>query len=280
MPLSTHTLSVIRSFLTADQANKLRALQASRFRGFQGIVFRLLFGSNLPALAQIYNSDKWGSHWYAQHYETHFKSLRRRNLAILEIGIGGYERPDEGGGSLRMWRTYFPKSRIFGIDLYDKSFHDERRIRTFRGSQIDPEFLHRVLNEIGPIDIIIDDGSHMNEHVLYTFNVLFPHLNPTGIYVIEDLQTAYWQSFGGSSDLLNNSKTSISFLKQLVDGLNYAEFEIPSYEPTYLNTHIAAVHFYHNIVFIQKGINDEKGGGPDLGRQMNFNESNRIALPI
>jgi hypothetical protein len=203
----------------------------------------------------LYGTDKWGGHWYAQHYERHFSPLKGKRLNILEIGIGGSEDPEAGGASLRMWRTYFPYSRIFGIDIFDKHVHDERRIKTFRGSQTDEMFVSEVAEEIGEIHIIIDDGSHRNEHVLHTFAVLFPKLHKDGMYVIEDTQTSYWADQGGSSVDLDRKDTTMGFLKMLVDGLNYREFQKPQYYPTYYDSHITAMHFYHNLVFIQKGCN-------------------------
>lgn len=95
-------------------------------------------------------------------------------------GIGGYDDPRAGGASLRMWRAYFPKSRIYGIDIHDKSGHDEKRIRTFRGDQTDRGFLEGVVREIGRPNIIIDDGSHLNAHVVATFEILFPLLADDG----------------------------------------------------------------------------------------------------
>lgn len=87
-----------------------------------------------------------------------------------------------------MWKAYF--------DIYDKTYHDEKRIKTFRGSQTDAAFLKRVAEEIGTIDIIVDDGSHYNDHVITTFKILFPLLSPRGIYVVEDIQTSYWPGEG------------------------------------------------------------------------------------
>lgn len=248
----------LKTSLTPDQKQKFKELQALKFRGLQGFIYQLLWGSNLKALASIYNSDKWGVHWYAQHYEKHFRHLRYKKLNILEIGVGGYDNPKDGGCSLRMWRTYFPYSRIFGIDIYDKSPHDERRIKTFQGSQVDDEFLENVLEEIGSVDIIIDDGSHLNEHIIHSFKYLFPRLSDNGIYVVEDVQTSYWPSFGGSSEDLNSSTSAMGFFKQLIDGLNYVEYKLKDYQPTYYDQHITEMHFYHNMVFIQKGFNDEK----------------------
>ena len=45
--------------------------------------------------------------------------------------------------------------------------------------------------------------------------------------------------------------------KSLLDGLNYQNFADAAYEPTYFDIKIVAMHFYHNQVFIYKGINDE-----------------------
>jgi hypothetical protein len=216
-----------------------------------------LFRRDLRRLAAIYGTDKWGAHWYAAHYQSHFQHLRRKKITLLEIGIGGYEKPELGGYSLRMWRRYFPKATVVGLDYYDKSPHAEKRIRIYRGDQSDEALLRRIVSEVGRPDIIIDDGSHLNHHVLKTFEVLFPLLADDGIYVVEDTQTAYWPDAGGSSDDLQNAPTSMRLFKSLVDGLNYEEFIKPGYTPSYHDKNIAALHFYHNMVFIQKGRNEE-----------------------
>jgi hypothetical protein len=90
--------------------------------------------------------------------------------------------------------------------------------------------------------------------VITTFKILFPLLSLKGIYVIEDVQTSYWSEFdginwGGSSDL-TASYTSMNFFKSLIDGLNYEEFTLDEYTPTYFDKHIVAMHFYHNLIFI------------------------------
>ena len=143
------------------------------------------------------------------------------------------------------------------MDIYDKSPFEENRIRIFRGSQDDPDLLRRIHREIGRLDIIIDDGSHLNEHVIRTFEILFPLLEMGGIYVIEDVQTSYWPDHGGDSDDLGNPKTTMNFLKGLADCLNHEEFIRPGYVPSYYDRHIVAMHFYHNLVFIYKGMNNE-----------------------
>lgn len=237
-----------------------RRLPVERFAGLRRQLrepLGWLFRNNLPKLAMIYGTDKWGAHRYAAHYATHFRHLRKANFTLLEIGIGGYSDSLAGGNSLRMWRRYFPNAQIVGLDYFDKSPQAEKRIRVYRGDQSDEELLSRIVAEVGRPDIVVDDGSHVNEHVIKTFEVLFPLLADDGLYAVEDTQTAYWPSHGGSSDDLQNAPTSMRLLKGLADGLNYEEFIRPGYTPSYFDQHVTSVHFYHNLVVIQKGRNDE-----------------------
>ena len=222
------------------------------------LVKSYLYADNLAKLAIIYDdTDKWGEHWYARRYEKEFRNLRRKKLTILEIGIGGYYNPKEGGASLRMWKRYFPRSMIYGIDLYDKSAVQEKRIKTFQGNQADEDFLKDICNKTGPLDIIIDDGSHVNNHVITSFKILFPFLKDGGIYIIEDTHASYFPAFGGDSINLANPNTVMNFFKKLTDCLNYEEYLIPGYKPTYFDKHIVAIHFYHNLIFVYKGLNNE-----------------------
>jgi hypothetical protein len=186
--------------------------------------------------------------------------MKSRPLNVLEIGVGGYEYSELGGSSLRMWRSYFPKSRIVGIDIYDKRHFSEDRIDIRQCDQTDEDALKRLCQEYGGFDIVIDDGSHFNGHVIQTFEVLFPFLRPDGIYVVEDLQTAYWPSYGGG---INAPRSSMTYFKSLVDGLNYVEFPIAQYEPTFYDLNIVEIAFVHNLVFIRRGTNDEKTNCPD-----------------
>jgi hypothetical protein len=248
-------LAALRQFymekVNEETRRKIRHFRSHSLRGPQNLAYRGLFGSNLKLLAVLYGTDKWTLHNYLEPYTVHFGPLRKRRLNLLEIGIGGFDDPQLGGESLRMWRTYFPRSRIFGIDIADKSLHDEKRIKTFRGSQDDESFLASVLEQTGPLDIIIDDGSHVCKHVIKSFEFLFPRMKEPGIYVVEDTQTSYWEKgYGGSSSELNRPDTTGGYFKSLVDGLNYKERS--DHEPTYFDQHISEISFYHNMIFIKK----------------------------
>lgn len=110
--------------------------------------------------------------------------------------------------------------------------------------------------KIGTLDVVIDDGSHLSPDVLTTFNTLFPLLRDGGVYAVEDTQTSYWPEWGGSQDR-EDPNTSMSMLKRLGDGLNYEEFVDDDYQPTYTDLNVVGVHFYHNLVIIEKGKNAE-----------------------
>lgn len=220
-------------------------------------IVAIFVSGDLTKLAKLYKTDKTDGHWYTPHYMHHFQKFKNKRINLLEIGVGGYENPKVGGNSLKMWKSYFKLGKIYSIDIYDKSALQEKRIKIFQGSQVDEEFLNKISDEIGLFDIIIDDGSHLNKHIIKSFKILFPKLKDGGIYVIEDLQTSYWDDYGGDSKNLNNSKTAMNFLKSLTDCLNHQEILDENYEESYFDKKIVAIHFYHNLVFIYKDNNVE-----------------------
>ncbi|MFG2445251.1 hypothetical protein ACGFQG_20495 [Nocardia fluminea] len=215
------------------------------------------YHASLAELCVRSGSDKWGVHQYPQHYERHFQTVRDRPLTILEIGVGGYDNPRRGGESLRMWKRYFPRAAVYGIDIIDKSSLSESRMTILRADQADPVDLARVLEITGPLDIIIDDGSHVSAHVIATFALLFPALRSGGMYVIEDLQTSYWPHFGGKAGVYDDMETSVGFLKAMVDGLNHAEIDNRAQAST--DACVKGMHFYHNLAFLEKGENRDEG---------------------
>jgi hypothetical protein len=79
-----------------------------------------------------------------------------------------------------------------------------------------------------------------------------------GFYVIEDLWTAYCPGFGGDAEDLNAQTTSVALLKTLIDLIHYEERpSADGADP--IRTQIAGLHVYHNIAFIEKGVNAEGG---------------------
>jgi demethylmacrocin O-methyltransferase len=177
---------------------------------------------------------------------------------MLEIGIGGdgeggYSAPDKGGESLRMWKAFFPRARVNGLDIHDKTGLRERRISIWHGSQIDKSILDKIAGVPKGLQLVIDDGSHRCEHVIQTFEILFPQINPGAFYIIEDTQTSYWPEYGGDISKHDpTGHTTMGYFKKLADGVNHSEFRLEDYRPTYFDTHIESVAFYHNLIVIKK----------------------------
>ncbi|NTF42800.1 class I SAM-dependent methyltransferase [Rhizobium rhizogenes] len=203
----------------------------------------------LKALAEKHGTDKVR---YCPVYETYFREHRDLPLNILEIGVEGNEDPKAGGNSVRMWKEYFPNAQIYAIDIVDKSAHVEDCITIFQGSQDNEAFLKKVADQMGRIDIIIDDGSHITHHIIKTFEVLYPILATGGIYIVEDVGTSYWDNYGGSTDL-SDPKTSVNYFKRLADGLNARHFR-HQYEKTYADKVTKEVSFFENLVIMRKDL--------------------------
>ena len=112
---------------------------------------------------------------------------------IFEIGIWD-------GGSAAFWFEYFHPEKLVAVDVlaredsdYFRRFVDSRaitdRLKTYwRVDQGDPGRLREIveLEFSAPLDLVIDDGSHLLDKTTSSFETLFPLLRKGGLYVIED----------------------------------------------------------------------------------------------
>lgn len=208
--------------------------------------------SRLTDLAIKYQTDKWGHHYYTDIYDKYFAPFTDKPFTFLEIGIGGYEHPDRGGASLKMWQDYFRYAQIHGLDIHDKNFFNRGRIHTHIGSQDDEVFLNELIRKIGPPELIVDDGSHISSLTIRSFEILFPLLKPGGIYAVEDTHTSYWEDMGGSVEVNDLTvSTTINYFKRLVDDIHY--IHIPGFEvKPWVKDQLQSIHFYDKQIFIMK----------------------------
>ncbi len=201
---------------------------------------------------------KW-KHYFPV-YERHFGRFVNRDVVMIEIGCGQ-------GGSLQMWKRYLgPHARIVGLDidpLCAEFAEDQIEIRI--GDQADPHFLAGVVDEFGAPDIVLDDGSHVMSHINASFDALYPHVERNGVYLVEDLHTAYWEEYEGG---LHRAGTFIEHSKGLIDELN-ADHTRGALTPTAFTQTTHSMHFYDSIVVFEKGRHTLKhapqigvGGGP------------------
>ena len=190
---------------------------------------------------------KWNH--YLDIYEKLFIPFKDKEIKLLELGV-------MYGGSLQLFKQYFEKGHIYGIDIYEECLkYEEPRISINIGSSNDEKFLKAFGESNGKFDIIIDDASHRMRHQINAFETLFPFLNNNGIFVIEDVHTSYWLDFGGG---LKRKGTFIEYSKNLIDYLNSQHSEQSDFRSNYYSNNIFSITFYDSIVVIEKKIKNKK----------------------
>ena len=218
--------------------------------------------SILNDLAKKYGTDKSSEiHNYCVKYQKYLPFNRYDKLNIMEIGI-------LGGDSLRTWKEFYYRSNILGIDINpDCKQYEEDRMKVEIGSQFDAEFLAQIKTQYGPFDMILDDGSHINEHVIFSFKHLWDSIKPGGVYVVEDVCTSYLPYYGGGRYL---EGTMMEYFKGITDEVNFfgetlenfhnanarredkliEQFEAKGYN--YIGTQIESINFLNGIIIITK----------------------------
>jgi hypothetical protein len=85
-----------------------------------------------------------------------------------------------------MWKEYFgPYADIMGIDIDPRcKDYEEDQIHVLIADQSKLK-----AGDIGPFDIVIDDGSHVQAHQQASFKALWP--DTRGVYLIEDCHEGY-----------------------------------------------------------------------------------------
>ena len=186
-------------------------------------------------------------HDYLKRYNYHFFPIREKVKKILEIGV-------DRGESLLLWEQYFPNAEIHGLDINKEcEKFNKDRVKIHIGDQSDQEFLNNFGKQNKFFDIIIDDGSHIHDHIIKSFTSLYPYLNNKGYYVVEDV--------------INNYDTTNFFIRYAY-GINYyptnkATIDEPGYKSFDLKNcddirNVVGLNFYRHLIFVKKGFNPEE----------------------
>jgi len=201
-----------------------------------------------PLAAYFENNDRNLIHklmHYFDIYHRYFARYRGTPATILEFGVSH-------GGSLQMWKDYFgPEAKIIGVDIdpHCKEL-EEPQVSIYIGDQEDRQFLGRLMSEIGPVDVVIDDGGHTMTQQITTFEEVYPKIKQDGVFMVEDLHTSYWEYYGGG---YRRPGTFIEYAKGLIDELNAwhssgpADFKVTDYTRT-----TRSMHVYDSVVVFEK----------------------------
>jgi hypothetical protein len=184
---------------------------------------------------------KW--HHYLPIYDRYFAAWRGGKVRFLEIGVSE-------GGSLAMWRKYFGgEAVIYGVDINEacRAFDGvDGQVRI--GSQDDPAFLAGVVEEMGGVDVVLDDGSHVMGHIRASLEALFPRLSDGGVYMIEDLHTAYWPSHQGG---FYRRANFFNYIRNMVDDMHRWYHVSPMRHPT-ISPYCSGIHLHDSICVFEK----------------------------
>jgi SAM-dependent methyltransferase len=196
-----------------------------------------------------YDTDKGPD--YLIQYEEFLAPRREQVLRVLELGV-------LRGGSLRLWRDYFPNAIVVGLDAEPVVLLDETgRVRLYQGRQEDTRLLDRIGREVAPkgFDLIVDDASHMAAPTRESFWHLFVHhLRSGGLYAIEDWGTGYWESWAdGHRYARDHCHGMVGFVKELVDECGMADITHPERGlPPQRASRFQKVHVSGGLVLVVK----------------------------
>ncbi|GAB4305399.1 MAG: class I SAM-dependent methyltransferase [Roseovarius sp.] len=208
--------------------------------GFDGELARIY------ATNRDYEVHKW--HHYIPLYDRYLARFRGSGVRFLEIGVAK-------GGSLQMWRRFLgEKAVIFGIDIRKDCARFDGLFGQVRiGSQDDPAFLGAVVDEMGGIDVVLDDGSHRMSHVAAALDALYPRLSVGGVYMVEDLHAAYWKGFEGGIDAQANFFNTV---RAMIDDMHrryhHQDLKLPQ-----LGGAFGGIHVHDSLVVIEKDAGPE-----------------------
>jgi hypothetical protein len=204
----------------------------------------------LNNLGLKHGTDKNSSyHNYLDVYEIYLKEYKNSNIALIELGVGGYEYPDRGGESLRTWYDYFPNAKLAGIDIHEKHGIINNRTEFWQGSQIDDYLLTTILNlnENAVKRIVIDDASHNNKLTIESFTIIFPQLKSGDLYFIEDVHTSYFEDKEYEGKKKPGGKgTTMQFFADLTHQLNAEHFNGKN------EYDVEFIHFYKGLIVVKK----------------------------
>ncbi len=124
-------------------------------------------------------------------------------------------------------------------------------INVLTGSQLDTEFLKKVCADIGPFDIIIDDGGHQSDMILTSFEALWLCVKDKGVYAIEDLHAL---SMYPNSDMYcknNVCKDVYTYMGDLARaGTTRFNTRMQAQAQDEMGKHVASMSFYDSLAFL------------------------------
>lgn len=152
---------------------------------------------SLVSLIDNTETDKNTVHSYLELYETLLSPKKNTAKNILEIGIGDFK--EKNGGSIKLWKDYFPNAKIYALDILpsdrvlDELINDERVVLFTSTNAYDEKFFNEnILKKNLKFDLMLDDGPHTLESMKTFIRLYSKVMTDDGILIIEDIQSIDW----------------------------------------------------------------------------------------
>lgn len=159
--------------------------------------------STLKDLVDDTRTDKNTRHDYLDVYHQLMSRLRSSATNVLEIGLG--ENNDVcNGGSMKLWLDYFDHAQVHGVEILDRSLYVNGWDKTwwnqllsnprlhihFSTNAYSPDFVDTLKDK--KFDVLLDDGPHTLESMIYFVQLYLPLLADNGLLIIEDIKEVSW----------------------------------------------------------------------------------------
>lgn len=140
--------------------------------------------SDLVKLSEKYGTDKNTLHCYIENiYQELFSSRKSTAKKVLEIGA-------HQGESIKLWRDYFENATVYSMDInHCPALVDQERINHIVANAYAQENVDSLSDDF---DIIIEDGSHALNDMIFFLKNYTKKLNSNGVIVLEDIQSYDW----------------------------------------------------------------------------------------
>jgi len=182
-------------------------------------------------------------------YQLHFARHDRLPVTnVFELGI--YD-----GGSTAFWVEALKPAKHVAIDFQarrDSPYFDQwvasrglaDRVSTYwRTNQADHTELRRIVRAEmdGPLDLVIDDASHLYAPSKASFETLFPLLRPGGSYILEDWAWDHWRGFSDADHPWAHERRLTDLVVEIIEAAGTA------------HDLIARVEVFNGFVVVERG---------------------------
>jgi len=191
-------------------------------------------------LRKIYDSVPYLSIKYDSYFYTYEELLQKYvglPITIVEVGVFN-------GGSLFMWREYLgSEARIIGVDLNPSAkIWEKHGFEIYIGDQASEDFWKNFFRDVGPVDIVIDDGGHTNHQQITTVDCSIENIRNGGLLIVEDVHTSYFREFGNPWP-----RSFVNFTTKIVNSINSRASALKSKGAKY-SERVHRVSYFESIV--------------------------------